>query len=648
MDLRRSSWLAVVLAMAVGLSSCTGGRAPSPDPSTSQGQSASSSPSAASDPARSTVDALVKGLSTGKLAGVPMLGDPGASAAAKDLATIMSGMDGLLPVVRPEPVSYREGGVATVELKQTYTVGGNAWVFTSQAELNQLGERWQVVWKPSIVHPDLNEISRLRHVRTLPGRAPIVGADGAALMEERDVFQIGIDKQNLDPTLWEASAKALAALLKIDAKAYTARVKGAGAKAFVPAITVRQSEIPAQATEISGVAVVRQKGVLAPTRSFARAILGTVGPATPEQIKNGKGQVWAGDLVGQSGLQRRYDEQLRGKAEHSVLMVTRTNATPAPDSTAEPQPDITLFHKDAVGGQPLQLTLDLEAQMKAEGVLAKVKPVATMVVVRPSDGAILAMATSPAAGENNFANYGRYAPGSTFKVATSLALVRKGWSAGTPVDCSSTITVHGRTFKNYNDFPASRVGTMSLQDALATSCNTAFIGSAPKLDRDDLSAAAASLGIGVDYDVGYPAFFGSVPETSDPVVKGANTIGQGEVEASPMAMAGLAASVSAGRTTIPWLVEGTKPEPKAAPLTANEAAQLRQMMTAVVTSGSGAGLKGVMTGAKTGTAEFGGGAKPKTHAWMVAWTDDVAIAAMVHEGESGSKTALPLIKEFLS
>jgi cell division protein FtsI/penicillin-binding protein 2 len=131
-------------------------------------------------------------------------------------------------------------------------------------------------------------------------------------------------------------------------------------------------------------------------------------------------------------------------------------------------------------------------------------------------------------------------------------------------------------------------------------------------------------------------------------------IGQGKVLASPLAMATVAASVAAGHVVVPHLLEGKAPTADPAePLTTAEAAQLRDLMRAVVTEGSGrllAGLPGKV-GAKTGTAEYGeprsDGTLP-THTWMIATQGDLAVAVFVETGESGSQTAGPLLEAFLS
>ena len=216
--------------------------------------------------------------------------------------------------------------------------------------------------------------------------------------------------------------------------------------------------------------------------------------------------------------------------------------------------------------------------------------------------------------------------------------------------CPETVTVDGRRFKNYSDYPSSQLGTITLKTALAQSCNTAFIGSRTKLDDGDLAKAAASLGLGADYDTGFPSFFGEVPNDASGTGGAAAMIGQGTVLASPMAMAAVAASVSGGRTIIPVLVDGTAAKTTATPLTADEAASLKSMMRAVVTEGSGRSL-GDLPGpgviAKTGTAEYGNDDPLKTHAWMIAAQGDLAVAVFVNTGQSGSTTAGPLLKEFL-
>jgi cell division protein FtsI/penicillin-binding protein 2 len=271
------------------------------------------------------------------------------------------------------------------------------------------------------------------------------------------------------------------------------------------------------------------------------------------------------------------------------------------------------------------------------------------VVVRPSTGEILAAASGPGSQGYNTATFGQYAPGSTMKVVTALALMRAGLAPADRVPCTTRVVVDGKPFTNYDDYPQDRTGEITLQQAVANSCNTALISQHARLAADDLAAAAASLGLGVDHDLGFPAYFGAVPPPGSETAKAAALIGQGEVLASPMAMTAVAASVAEGRAVVPWLLVD-QPAEQGEPLSAQEAEALRDMMRAVVTEGTAtflADVPGPPVGAKTGTAEFGTSVPPATHAWMIAEQGDVAVAAFVEEGDSGSGTAGPILESVL-
>jgi cell division protein FtsI/penicillin-binding protein 2 len=191
---------------------------------------------------------------------------------------------------------------------------------------------------------------------------------------------------------------------------------------------------------------------------------------------------------------------------------------------------------------------------------------------------------------------------------------------------------------------------------VANSCNTAFITARNKVSQADIADAAASLGLGVDHDLGFPAYFGSVPasdaEAGSETGHAASLIGQGKVTASPMAMAAVAASVDKGSVVVPRLLPAQKTDDTApkTPLTPAEARQLRTLMRGVVTSGSGsflASVPGAPVLAKTGTAEFGDKAPLQTHTWMIAVHGDLAVAVFVDVGQSGSQTAGPILLQFL-
>ncbi len=523
---------------------------------------------------------------------------------------------------------------------------GPVWSYATTARLTKADGMWTFEADPSLVAPDLREGERLSASRRWAPRADLLGAGGTKLVTERAVLRIGIDKTKVAAARAQAaSARALARLVDVDTAGFLKQVRAAGPKAFVEAIVLRASDVtPAigrGVQAIAGAVVVDDALPLAPTREFARPILGSVGAVTAEIVEKSDGVYQAGDEAGLSGLQARYDERLRGSPGAQVLAVAAAGGSRVLWEAA-PEP-----------GEPLRTTLDLRLQAEAERLLAAVEPASALVALRPSSGAVLAAASGPGGNGLSTATVGRFAPGSTMKVVSSLAILRDGLTATSPMSCPATTVVDGKSFKNYSDYPPSQLGRIDLARAVANSCNTAFIGERGTVTQRELADAAASLGLGVDHDLGYPVYLGSVPARAGSQTEhAASMIGQGKVLASPVAMASVAASVASGTTVVPVLVsdaEKVTADPSR-PLTKAEAADLRGLMRGVVTSGSGAFLRdlpGAPVLAKTGTAEFGDQSPPQTHAWMIAVQGDLAVAVFVDIGESGSRTAGPILEAFL-
>lgn len=542
-----------------------------------------------------------------------------------------------------------EGAPATATLAWRWELTAlEAWEYESTVVLVPTETGWQVDWAPDALVPDLAEGDTLG-LRTLtPQRGDITGNGGVVLVTERPVLRYGLDKTKVEGPQVARSARRIARVLDVDAAAYVERAEAMGPAAFVEALVLREDDaldvLPAF-RRVEGALAVRDTLPLAPTREFAAALLGRVGPATAELVEESDGRIVAGDEVGLSGLQARYDDQLRGSPGTAVV---------ARDDSDQLR---TLVEVAPTDGADLVTTLDPAVQQDAEAALATLgdsAPAAALVAIRPSDGAVLAAANGAGAAGADLANTGHYAPGSTFKVVTSLALLRSGLTVDDVVPCPATTVVDGRSFKNYDDYPASSLGDITLTQAIAQSCNTALIGQAERLAPGDLTDAAQALGLGADHDLGFPVYFGQVPLPETETGAAADMIGQGTVLASPFAMATVAASVSAGRAVLPVLLPDHQVEqtPPGVPLTEVEARTLRGLMRAVVTAGSGRFLLDVPgeVGAKTGTAEYGepdaAGDLP-THAWMIATRGDLAVAVFVETGVSGSQTAGPVLEAFL-
>ncbi len=640
----RSLAVASVAAVAVGgLSACT---ASAPDP-------------------LPDAQALADAIAENDVADVWFAGQAAAEVQAQ-LIDLTAGMAPALATVTATQASIDEPGdgpssesgdearTATATLAYDWDLDGAgpetaSWTYATEVRLVQADQDaempWQVVWSPTVVHPALTDGLTLRSDRNQPARADVVGAGGEPLVTPRPVERIGIDKVRVDEPDLRSSARELARAVGIDPPGYVATVEQAGPEAFVEAIVLRKPEADALRTiveSIPGGRLISTDLPLAPTREFARPLLGVVGEATAEIVADSAGAIAPGDVVGLSGLQLRYDTQLRGTPGVTVVATTE-------DGTSEP-----LHRTEPATGAPLVVTLDRDTQQLADDLLADVDPPSALVALRPSTGELLAVASGPGGNGYSTATLGQYAPGSVFKIATSLALLRAGLTPTSELPCTDSLDVDGTAFGNYADYPADALGDITLRRAFAESCNTVFLSQNDRVSDEALAGAAASLGIGGTDDLGFDAYLGTVGEPRNEVEQAASLIGQGTVLLSPLSAATMAASVEAS-PVLPVLIESdasaTATPTGAGSVDQQESETLTSMMRSAVTSGTAdvlADVPGAPVGAKTGTAEYGTSVPPSTHGWMVAVQGDLAVAVFVEDAESGSGTAGPIMRAFLS
>jgi cell division protein FtsI/penicillin-binding protein 2 len=521
------------------------------------------------------------------------------------------------------------------------------WTYDATLDLREGDDGWQVLAEPTLVHPELGQGQHLALERSLPERAAITDASGAPLFAPTEVVNVGVDPAQV--TDLPSLAGALSAATGIAADQITADVQKAKPGQFVPVITLRRPDfekIRAQVFDLPGAVFPTSTRLLAPSSRFAVALLGRVGAATAEVIKETEKkespQYAEGDQLGLSGLERAFQEQLTGTAGFTVTVASTDKGTNDEGRQIEavaPKP-----------GTPVQTPLVPALQNAADAAVAGQTLPTHLVVVRPGTGEILAVSSNAAADSGN-ALHGRFPPGSSMKTMTATALLTAGTlTPDSPVACPGTTVVDGREFENEDKFD---LGTVPLRTAFAQSCNTTFIQQAMDLPDDALSAAAKSYGVGADWKLPVGIFSGAVPERSTGTTKAADAIGQGEVLMSPAELALVAAGIASGKPAPPVEVVGAQP---AGPAPTGPQPQvldpLRSMMREVVLSGTAKALagRGEVYG-KTGTAEFGSNTPPDSHGWFMGYQlggaqGDIAFAVLVEGGQSSS-TAVAVAGSFL-
>lgn len=345
-----------------------------------------------------------------------------------------------------------------------------------------------------------------------------------------------------------------------------------------------------------------------------------------------------GFRIGKTGLEKTFDEALRGDAGNSRIEVNVAGRMVRELEREEGRP-----------GTDLSLTLDLELQKKTQEFLAREKS-ASAIVMDVHTGAVYALASSPSFDPNIFTTGipqdvwdnlmnddthplnnksvgGVYPPGSTFKMTTAMAGLETGSiKASTRVFCPGHYDVGDHRFHCWKK---GGHGTVGLTEALEQSCDVFFYSVSRDIGIDRIAEMARRLGLGQLLGIELPEERkGIVPdhfwkektfkkkwEQGETVVA---SIGQGYLLASPMQLAVMTARlVNGGKAVKPWLVAAQ--EGKASPNTMRSwpSANLNPEHLAMVQAGMEAVVNGdrgtahgnaikdeaMMMGGKTGTAQ---------------------------------------------
>lgn len=387
-----------------------------------------------------------------------------------------------------------------------------------------------------------------------------------------------------------------------------------------------------------------------------------------------------GDVVGQDGLERLYDAQLRGIDGEQRVRVNASGQTFSSE-TAHP-----VVSKEPVAGLPVVTSLDLDLQKAAYEALGDRH--GAVVAADPQTGEVLAMVSRPSFDPNSFTRritpavwkrlnapdhplFNRalspFPPGSIWKAITLLAaLDKKVVKPDTKLHVSGGLSVHGIFFHDWT----SKAGVFDLIQCLAWSRDSAFYQMALKLKPEDIKEWAVKFGAarptGVELPHENP---GLVPdkEWKERVLKQpwwptetlSMSIGQTYCQVTPAQAVRIYSGLGMhGR--IPNLHFASKigdreippPRPEVHQIKPEHLEVVLKGLKAVVASGTGGATKlgNVEVAGKTGSAE----APPigsKTHAWFACYAPAekprIAICAFVEHGGHGGSTAAPIAKVIL-
>ena len=442
-----------------------------------------------------------------------------------------------------------------------------------------------------------------------------------------------------------------------------------------------------------------------PVRSYvygalASHLLGYVGAPDDTNLTEAKKYTfYQGDVEGKSNVEKTMDAYLRGQPG---IRVMRRNAKGTIDGVIREEPPKQ--------GANVYLTIDARIQAIADEALRAVGRGAA-VVVDPNNGNVLAMASVPSFDPNTFIPsikakdwnelrkdeahplinraVSAFPPGSTFKLVTALAGVRKGL-AKTRFTCTGGVTYGDHYFQCWINEKGGHHGTLSLNDAIKVSCNAFFYqyGNAAGIDAIDATGEALGLGKPTGIEITGESS-GVLPGPDWMRIQHPNekwssaytanvSIGQGYDLATPLQMAVAYSTIANGGISYyPRLVDRvlnqngspvldadgqiavpTKPKVHADfrnDLTPEEIEIVRHGFWEVINEDGGTGsvgrLKDVKVAGKTGTAQAMLNGKKDTVAWFCCFAPydhpRYTIAVMVQGGEHGGSVAGPIATRIL-
>lgn len=385
------------------------------------------------------------------------------------------------------------------------------------------------------------------------------------------------------------------------------------------------------------------------------------------------------DNHGVSGIEGMFDDVLRGnQPEYAAVLV---------DAGQQVIPGLgykRLRLANHTEPSNVMLTLDQQIQKSVETIMDKHAMKGAVIILRPATGEILAMASRPNFDANQLSDYlkqgsapllnraiSAYQPGSVFKLVAAAAALEKGIVHPDDIFFDpGYIEVNQLRFRGW-DYDKGGRGQLNFTDALAYSSNPVFIEIGLKLGAETLISYAEKFGFGhrtnLSFDDEAEGYLPPIESISSGELANL-TIGQGKLEATPLQVASLVATIANdGIKANPYLVSKLTnadnvviknyiPSNGIRVLSKKTADQMKEMMTAVTRFGTGqaAYVEGVGAAGKTGTAEtgrFNSTGQSINHAWFAGYAPlkhpQYAIVVFVEEGMSGGDVAAPIFSEIV-
>ncbi len=416
---------------------------------------------------------------------------------------------------------------------------------------------------------------------------------------------------------------------------------------------------------------------------FAAHSLGYVGEIDKEELQQfGNPKFQGGDIIGKAGLEKYYDDILRGEKGGKEVEVDALGQEVA-----------TLLYQKPIPGEDLVLTINKDLQLYGENLLFGKK--GSIIISDPNNGEILALVNRPSFSPNIFANgisssdwqrlssnteypltnrsvQGVYSPGSIFKVVTAVAALEEGITdRKRKIYCPGSFELVGQVFTCWKE---TGHGSLSVVDAIAHSCNVYFYTLGKDLGIERFNKYMQKFGLGEKTGIDLPAeAIGIIPsaqwkqrEVKEIWFPGDTinlSIGQGYLLLTPLQVHNIITAVTAegeiyklhlvkrivsadGNT-----VKEIKPEIyRKLNFSPDTFKIVKEGLRQTILTGTGwrANIKELAVAGKTGTAQNPQG---ETHAWFIGFAPyenpEVCITVFLENGGEGGEAAAPIARAML-
>jgi penicillin-binding protein 2 len=545
-------------------------------------------------------------------------------------------------------------------------------------------------WKLQVQNPDVySEAAERNRVKSTPILAPrgkILDREGRVIVDNKASYSLLLNRDQIKPEHLPAIADALH--LDYDELTRKIRRMGNSPQIIIKDLLTRDEiafvESHRDASAYPEMDLIRAWRRQYPQDGFAAHAVGYVGEISENELNQPAFiDYQQGDVIGKDGLERQYDQQLRGVDGQERVLVDNMGRERQMEET-----------KEAVPGKDLETTLDLDLQAVAE--LSMEGKRGAVVALNPQNGEILAMVSRPTFDPNKFtgrisrsdwseiagdkykpllnrAIQAQLAPGSTFKPIMSIAGLEQGVvDSETPFFCPGGASFYGHYFACHLK---GGHGAISLHRAIAQSCDVYFYNVGNRLGIDRIAEYADLAGIGRKTGIDLPnETQGTMPSTKWKLRLSRQkwyagetisvAIGQGAVTVSPLQIVSALGGLGVGGEWFrPHLLRSDKPYLlRKAHFNPDNLAQVVSGMSAVVNEGGtgrAAVLPNIKICGKTGTAQVAAsdrtkGAKLKSdlanNAWFVAFgpeeNPEIAVVALFENGQE-SYNAVPIVRDIL-